>query len=89
MPTTARRVGAQVLPVVGAAQAALRHQVVEQNPAGLGADAEQPRCLIQVKGQSRHLAERANHHGDELLPAGLGDSATGLLPPLGRFVSLR
>ena len=57
--------------------------------AGLGADAEQPRCLIQVKGQSRHLAERANHHGDELLPAGLGDSATGLLPPLGRFVSLR
>jgi hypothetical protein len=68
---------------VRAAQAAEGDEIVENHLAGGRADAEQPRRLIQVQGESRHLAERADHHGDELRAAGLGGSATGMLPPLG------
>ena len=72
----------QILTIVRAAQAAEGDEIIEQHLAGDRANAEQPGRLIQVKGESRHLAERADHHAEELRAAGFGDSAPGLLPPL-------
>jgi hypothetical protein len=56
----------QVPPVVRTAKTALRDKVVEQHLTGGGAHAEQPGGLVDVQAESGHLAERAEHHQQQL-----------------------
>lgn len=60
------QIAAQILAIVRAPQAPEGDEIVEQDLAGGRVDAEQPCGLIEVQRQARHLAERPEHHRDEL-----------------------
>jgi hypothetical protein len=69
------QIAPQILPIVRPPQATKGDEIVEQHLAGGRVHPEQPCGLIQMQTQPGHLAERAEHHCDELGADGLGAGA--------------